>query len=389
MCLSKGETFSLLSILMAPLGVGRELQRWDTLTPSTPPWGRRVTCQMDHWKWGHGLCIFPILSLSSLPSEYMFLIALPQCKHGNQGLGLVGGHSCPALLVARWVNQHNPEFSIRKPISPETWTTLSQEDEWDNHGPQQVQQSLPHQDHPWPSIPITWPDTSRHPFLMQWVKVKIRVRTEGSRFGAPCAMLSLWSWRNTLHLVQPHTHVPPGAYPTHEASGSSHPPAETTLAGTEAGFPTKLFSLRESCWYHTAPLPPHSPPPAEVTPPPPTPQPFLFGSCSLPGFLLSLLQLSPVHHWKISLLPSFLFNNSGMSPKPLSQTDRPQHSLCWWHPEWKAEESLHFIAQRALQEIFFISPLKSLEMPRNCYSDSTQVLSPPLPSVFILYQWAT
>lgn len=43
-----------------------------------------------------------------------------QCKHGNQGLGLVGGHSCPALLVARWVNQHNPEFSIRKPIRPET-----------------------------------------------------------------------------------------------------------------------------------------------------------------------------------------------------------------------------------------------------------------------------
>lgn len=131
-----------------------------------------------------------------------------------------------------------------------------------------------------------------------------------------------------------------------------------------------------SCWGNTPP-------------PPSTPQPFLFGSCSLPGFLLSLLQLSPVHHWKISLLPSFLFNNSGMSPKPLSQTDRPQHSLCWWHPEWKAKGSLHFVAQWALQEIFFISPLKSLEMPRNYYSDSTQVLSLPLPSVFILYQWAT
>lgn len=109
------------------------------------------------------------------------------------------------------------------------------------------------------------------------------------------------------------THVPRGAYPTHAASGSSHPPAETTLAGTEAGFPTKLFFLREACRYHMAPLPQHLPPPTEVTPS--LLKLFLFNSCSLPGFLLlSLLQLSPVHHWKISLLPSFLFINSGMSP---------------------------------------------------------------------------
>ena len=109
--------------------------------------------------------------------------------------------------------------------------------------------------------------------------------------------------------------MPPGAYPTHEASGSSHPPAETTLAGTEAGFPTKLFSLRESCWYHTAPLPPHSPPPAEVTPPPhPSlaekyfPQQTEGGGAGLGVAQFKAAQDTPKHH--LTKLPKGLESRS-------------------------------------------------------------------------------
>ena len=116
-----------------------------------------------------------------------------------------------------------------------------------------------------------------------------------------------------------------GTGPTHNASGASHIPGETELAGTEAGFPTRFFFLREPCIYHMAPLSPHLPPTTEVRPL----QPLLFDTCkhNLSGPLfLSLLQLSPIYHRKISLLSSFPSTNSGMSPKPLSPTDSPQRS---------------------------------------------------------------
>ena len=49
------------------------------------------------------------------------------------------------------------------------------------------------QDHLDPPYPSPGRTPQRRPFFMQGAKVKIRVRTEGSRFGASCAMLSLWS----------------------------------------------------------------------------------------------------------------------------------------------------------------------------------------------------
>lgn len=183
------------------------------------------------------------------------------------------------------------------------------------------------------------------------------------------------------------THVPRGAYPTHAASGLSHPPTETTLAGTEAGFPTKLFFLRESCRYHTAPLPPHLPPPAEVTPLPASSSYFSLTRAASLVFCSYLFSSSLLFSTGKSLFCPL--SSSSTLAWALNHSDWQTSAQGWWHPEWKAKGALHFVGQWALQEIFFISPLKSLEMPRNYFSDSTQVLSLPLPSVSLLYQWAT
>lgn len=134
-------------------------------------------------------------------------------------------------------------------------------------------------------------------------------------------LLLLWLPRYTLQRVSYHIHASCGTQ-SHAGFGLSHSLVDDILWLDGADFPTRLFPPQGILHLPSLPF---SSLTIEVT----NLKPFLCYLCkyslSVP-FLLSGLQLSPICHKKISLLPSFSFINSGMSPKPLSQTDSPKNS---------------------------------------------------------------
>lgn len=130
---------------------------------------------------------------------------------------------------------------------------------------------------------------------------------------ASYTMLLLWSPRYTLQSVKYHTHHLWHIL-RHKASGSSHLLVDTKMASMGLSFPSGDLAFTIPSPFSLSSFT------TEVTPL----EPFLFRLCkhslSRP-VLQSLLQLSPSYHEKSSLLASFSFFNSGVNPKPLSQTD--------------------------------------------------------------------